>query len=125
MNLRRSAPNGSDSANTTPGELRRSWRRVVCLKYEDAIFVMAKRKYNVYAKLGVTLDFMERQPTILDKSAGPGLLNFALLPHVYHERIKREPASIIWDANNNRLRIEGQFACTSNLGRKKYPCRFG
>ena len=89
----------------------------------DAVLVIAKRNYKVYADLGVTTRIMSRAVSVLDTGAGPNFIAQELLPR--GSKIQDTALeSPILDANKNPLTTRGTVVLLVRLGRRLVRLRF-
>ena len=114
-------------ANRDPkiGVLQRPWRPRVDMLRPEAVFVMARQNYRVYAYLGPNHKHLTRVLSVLDTGAGSSYLRKGLLRNSLIENIKPQLSRTnVWDASNRRVRITGIVTLSLKIGTRTQKVRF-
>jgi len=113
-------PHSPDEARINPegiGFLQRPWRRVKRVTNPEAIFIMAKRNYKVYANIGQTQSMTKRFVTVLDTGAGSSFIRTDELPNRLREEIKPlTDEANVRNASGKPVHIRGTITLSVNLG---------
>ena len=99
------------------GFLQRPWIRVKHDSNPEAIFVLAKRNYKVYANLGLTVRSTKRFVVILDTGAGSSFITLGSIPQAMRKEIhtlKDEPN--IRNASGKSVPIVGTIDLMVQIG---------
>jgi len=107
----------NDALTTSVGLLKRPWRRVKRKQEPKAIFVLARRNYQVYTNIGFSRRATRRFLTVLDTGAGSSSLRKDLLPPEAWKDIRPlTQKTRIRDAGNRSVAILGTVNLAVELG---------
>ena len=99
------------------GFLRRPWQQVKSHDDPEAVFVLAKRNYKVYANIGLDTRHMTRFMTVLDTGAGSSFIRLGEIPHGMRDRIQPLPSEAnIRNASGKPVPIMGTIDLQVQIG---------
>lgn len=106
----------SDDSISDLGLLTRPWNRVVRSGQNEAVFVMARRNYKVYADVSANGINYYRKITVLDTGAGPNFIHKKDVPIEGLDKIRYGKTYGMSDANGRPLDIIGTVSLNTQLG---------
>ena len=100
------------------GFLQRPWHRVKRHTHPEAIFILARGNYKVYANIGQTLRNTERFVAVLDTGSASSFIRLSELPIDVHPKIRPLDKQIdIRNVNGKALPIKGTIRLAVNVGK--------
>ena len=87
--------------------LRRPWRPVINPEAPHVVFVMAKRNYKIYGRVGADSNRLVRHLIVLDTGAGLNFIRRSEIPDGLVQYVTQGPLPEIRDANNRLITTLG------------------
>ncbi len=87
-------------------------------KHPDAVCLMARRNFKVYAFVGPARHRLARKLVVLGTGAGPNLIRATELPAEVRRNATAGPLPDIRDANGRPLRMSGTLRLSVQLGNR-------
>lgn len=95
-----------DELTAKLGFLCRTWRRIRRKKHTEAISVMAKMNYKIYANIGFTRRSTQRYVVLLDTGDGSSFIRKEFIPTNMWNRIKPSCNLNVHTSGNISLAVE-------------------
>ena len=118
-------PKSPPDEHTGIGFLQRPWRRIHWNTELEAVYILAKRNYKVYANIGMITKNMRRFVAILDAGAGSSFIRQEELPQHMQKNIEPLQQQVnIKNETGKPVSIAGTIRLSVQIGAKTEEVQF-